>query len=155
MRNKYFDELVTENDLFYVCFIIEKTSRFLHQRNQYVVNQLGYDSLYHLISVANVLHSDNPDKVVHDLIDEYKLEYGNFHIENVNSELCSSIPTELDMGKVYARLILDTLLPNEDYIQGLIRIYNDPICLIIDDYNCSAYYEPSYVKARAYKNGGF
>ena len=41
MRNKYFDELVTENDLFYVCFMIEKTSRFLHQRNQYVVNQLG------------------------------------------------------------------------------------------------------------------
>ena len=34
MRNKYFDELVTENDLFYVCFMIEKTSRFLHQRNQ-------------------------------------------------------------------------------------------------------------------------
>ena len=42
MRNKYFDELVTENDLFYVCYMIEKTSRFLHQRNQYVVNQLGY-----------------------------------------------------------------------------------------------------------------
>lgn len=155
MRNKYFDELVTENDLFYVCFIIEKTSRFLHQRNQYVVNKLGYDSLYHLISVADVLHSDNPDKVVHDLMYEYKLEYGNFHVENVNSELCSNIPTELDMGKAYARLIVDTLLPNEDYIHGLIRIYNDPICLIIDDYNCSAYYEPSYVKARAYKNGGF
>lgn len=111
MRNKYFDELVTENDLFYVCYMIEKTSRFLHQRNQYVVNQLGYDPLYHLISVANVLHSDNPDKVVHDLMDEYKLEYGSFHIENVNSELCSHIPTELDMGKVYARLIVDTLLP--------------------------------------------
>lgn len=28
MRNKYFDELVTENDLFYVCFMIEKTARF-------------------------------------------------------------------------------------------------------------------------------
>lgn len=46
MRNKYFDELVTENDLFYVCYMIEKTARFLHQRNQYVVNQLGYDQLY-------------------------------------------------------------------------------------------------------------
>lgn len=54
MRNKYFDEPVTENDLFYVCFMIEKTSRFLHQRNQYVVNQLGYDHLYHLISVVSI-----------------------------------------------------------------------------------------------------
>ena len=104
MRNKYFDELVTENDLFYVCFMIEKTSRFLHQRNQYVVIQLGYDHLYHLISVANVLHSDNPDKEVHDLIDEYKLEYGSFHVENVNSELCSHIPTELEMGILYFQM---------------------------------------------------
>lgn len=63
------------------------------------MNQLGYDQLYHLIRVANVLHSDNPDQVVHDLMDEYKLEYGSFHIENVNSELCSRIPTELDMEK--------------------------------------------------------
>ena len=126
MRNKYFDEPITENDLFYVCYMIEKTSRFLHQRNQYVVNQLGYDHLHHFISVANV-----------------------------NSELCSRIPTELDMGKVYARLIVDTLLPNEDYIQGLIRIYNDAICQVIDDYTNGAYYEPSYVIARAYKNGEF
>ena len=154
MRNKYFDELVTENDLFYACYMIEKTSRFLHQRNKYVVNKLGYDHLYHLISVANVLHSDNPGKVVHDLMDEYKLEYGIFHVENVNSELCSRIPTELDMGKVYTRLIVDTLYPDEDYIEGILRIYNDEICITLDDNN-GAYYEPSYVIARAYKNGEF
>ena len=72
-----------------------------------------------------------------------------------NEELCANIPTELDMGKVYTRFIIDTLLPDEDSIQGLIRIYNDDICSIIDDYNNSAYYEPSYVIARAYKNGEF
>lgn len=137
---------------FFVCFIIEKLSRFLHQRNQYIVNQLGYDHLYHLIRVANVLHSENPDQVVHDLKDEYKLEYGNFHIENVN---VSSIPTEMDMSKVYARLIVDTLLFNEDYIQGRMRIYNDAICRVIDDYNNGAYYEPSYVIVRTYRNGEF
>lgn len=59
------------------------------------------------------------------------------------------------LTSVYARLIVDTLLPNEDYIQGLIRIYNDAICQVIDDYTNGAYYEPSYVKARAYKNGEF
>ena len=53
------------------------------------------------------------------------------------------------------RLITDTLLPDEDYIQGLIRIYNDSICKTIDNYNSSAYYEPSYFIARAYLNGGF
>ncbi len=118
------------------------------------MNKLGYDPLYHLISVANVLHSENSDQVVYDVIEEYGLKQGNFHIENVNRELCTHIPTGLDMGKVYTRLIVDTLYPDEDYIEGILRIYNDEICITLDDNN-GAYYEPSYVIARAYKNGEF
>lgn len=155
MINKYFDEPIVENDLFFICFLIEKASRHIHQRNAYVVNKLGYDPLYHLISVANVLHCENSDQVICDAIEEYGLEQGNFHIENVNRELCTNIPTEFDMGKVYTRLIVDTLYPDEDYIAGILRIYNDEICRTLDDYNNGFYYEPSYVIARAYKNGEF
>jgi len=57
--------------------------------------------------------------------------------------------------KVYTRLILDTMEPDEDYIHALIRIYNDEICEKLDLYDCGAYYEPSYVIPRAYKEGGF
>jgi hypothetical protein len=46
-------------------------------------------------------------------------------------------------------------MSKEDYVDGMIRVYNDPICEVIDNYNCSAYYEPSYVIARAYLSGGF
>ncbi len=119
------------------------------------MNKLGYDPLYHLISVANVLHCENSDQVVYDVIEEYGLKQGNFHIEDVNRELCTNIPSELDMGKVYTRLIVDTLYPGENYIEGILRIYNDEICITLDDYNNGAYYEPSYVIARAYKNGEF
>lgn len=138
-----------------ICFLIEKVSRHIHQRNAYVVNKLGYDPLYHLISVANVLHCENSDQVVCDVIEEYGLEQGDFHIENVNREFCTNIPTEFDMGKVYTRLIVDTLYPDEDYVEGILRIYNDEICRTLDDYNNGSYYEPSYVIARAYKNGEF
>lgn len=41
------------------------------------------------------------------------------------------------------------------YVDGIMRVYNDEICDVIDNYNCSAFYEPSYVIARAYQNGGF
>ncbi len=57
------------------------------------------------------------------------------------------------MGKVYSKLIVDTALLNEDYVKGIVRVYNDEICEVIDDYNNGAFYEPSYVIARAYKNG--
>lgn len=108
-----------------------------------------------MICLSGALHCENPDKVIHEWIEDYQLEQGNFEIENVDKELVSVIPSPTEMGKVYTRLIVDTMTPDEDYIDALLRVYNDGICLKLDDYNCSAYYEPSYVIARAYLNGGF
>jgi hypothetical protein len=93
--------------------------------------------------------------VEHDWIEEYQLVQSDFDITNVDPELVSNIPSPLEMGAVYQRLITDTLTKKEDYVEGIIRVYNAPICEVIDNYNCSAYYEPSYVIARAYQNGGF
>lgn len=59
------------------------------------------------------------------------------------------------MSKVYTRLIMSTLLDDEDYVSGIIRVYNDEICEVIADYNNGAFSEPSYIIARAYKNGEF
>jgi len=93
--------------------------------------------------------------VAADWIDEYHLEPGNYDVEAVNPELCSSIPTATQMGKVYKRLILNTLQNKEDFADGILRVYNDPICEVIDNYNGSAYYEPSPFIARSYYAGGF
>lgn len=43
----------------------------------------------------------------------------------------------------------------ENYVDGIVRVYNNDICEVIDNYNGSAFYEPFYVIARAYQNGGF
>lgn len=156
MTNKFFpDEEVIENDLYFMCYMVERIARELHQRNKYVINTIGYDELVNKISVANVLHSENPLKVVDDWISEYDLKHGDFDITDVDRELAEIIPTATQMGKVYTRLILQTLEGAEDYVQGMIRVYNDPICEKIDNYNCSAFYEPSYVITRAYYEGGF
>ena len=69
--------------------------------------------------------------------------------------LIKSWPSATQMGKVYSRLIINTLGADEDFVDGIIRVYNNEICDTIDNYNCSAFYEPSYVIARAYQNGGF
>lgn len=156
MTNIFFeDEIITKNDLYFLCYMIERVARTLKQPNKYVVNAIGYEELAKKISLASVLHSENPAKVAADFIEEYHLEKGNFDITDINPELVDKIPTEHQIGKVYKRLILDTLEDEEDYVNGLIRIYNAPICEIIDDYNSSAYYEPSYVIARAYHNNSF
>lgn len=90
-----------------------------------------------------------------DWIHDYNLKNSNYDITAVEKDLATIIPSPLEMGEVYQRLIMDTLASKENYVDGLIRVYNNDICEVIDNYNGSAFYEPSYVIARAYQNGGF
>lgn len=156
MTNIFFpDEKVTRDDVYFICYMIERVARKLKQRNSYVVNSIGVNELVRLLCLANVLHSQNPIQVEDEWINEYKLTEGTFDITDVDEELVDVIPTERQMGKVYMRLIFATLLPDENYAEAILRVYNDSICDILDNYNSSAYYEPSYVIARAYNQGGF
>ena len=156
MINKHFpDEEIDRDDLYYICYMIERIARHLHQKNKYVVNSIGRDELYHLISCAKAFHCENPKDVEQHWIDDYSLNEGDFDITAVDPELAEIIPSPLEMGDVYQRLIVDTMDSKEDYVDGIMRVYNDEICDTIDNYNCSAFYEPSYVIARAYQAGGF
>ena len=156
MTNVFFpNELVKTDDLFFVCYMIERVARQLKQPNKYVANIMGHDELAKKLSLADVLHSENPLAVAADWIDEYQLEEGNYDVTKVDPELCSKIPTATQMGKVYKRLVLNTMLQNEDYADAILRVYNHPICEVLDNYNSSAYYEPSPYITRSYYAGGF
>lgn len=156
MNNLFFPEdPVTDDDLYFMCYMIERVSRKIHQRNKYTVNQIGKKELTRLISLTQALHCENPLKIEDDWVANYGLSDGDFDITDVNPELVDEVPTPTDIGKVYTRLILATAQPGENFVDGMVRVYNNPICETIDNYNCSAYYEPSYYIARAYNHGGF
>ncbi len=156
MMNIYIEnEEISQNDLYFICYMIERVARRLKQPNRYVVNSIKKNEWKRLLSLANVLHCENPLKMEEEWIEAYQLTSGNLDVTKVDTDLVISIPTATQMGKVYMRLIIDTLLPKEDYVDGMLRVYNDEICDVIDNYNSSAYYEPSYVIARAYMNNGF
>ena len=156
MMNIYFpDEEITDNDLYFICYMIDSVARMLRQQHKYFVHSIGREAFKHQRSVANVLHCENPLQVEDDWIEEYHLQEVDYDITDVDRELAEIIPTPLEMGKVYKRLIIDTLQLGEDYVDGILRVYNNELCNVIDNYNCSAFYEPSYVIARAYQNGGF
>ncbi|MCI8292430.1 MAG: DUF3990 domain-containing protein [Hespellia sp.] len=68
---------------------------------------------------------------------------------------CTNIKKQAKRWAFTRRLISDTAIPGETEVEGILRVYNRPLCAVIDNYNCSAYYEPSYVIARAHQNGSF
>ena len=101
MTNKFFpEEQITENDLYFLCYMIERVARKLHQKNKYVVNSIAKDEWVRLISLANVLHCENPLKIEDEWIREYKLEKGNFDITDVDLELVDEIPSETHVETV-------------------------------------------------------
>lgn len=155
MTNKYFqDEIITFNDLYFVCYMIERVARKIHQRNRYVVSQMGTDALFHELSLAQVSHSLNPEQVEAEWIEKYSLEKGDFDVTDVDPEYTDKVPSPTEMGKVYARLI-ESLDSENNLPKTIVSVYNSPVCDIIDDYNTGAYYEPSYVQTRAVMNGEF
>ena len=133
-----------DNDLFFLCSLIEYIGRKTKNYRSTVVNALGKKEIAHIFEYADVYHCENIDKVSDELIEKYHIENGYF--DNVAS--CSySVPTHWDIGKVYQRLILDVAHASDgNLIDTLMLIYNSWITRKIDDYNSSMYYEnPSYL----------
>ena len=106
MRNIYFpDREITFDDLKFVCYMIERTARRIKQPNAYVVDNLSKEGLLHNLSLADVLHCENPDDVADRWIIEYHLEKGSTDVLAVDKNLTPNPPTAIQMGKVYTRLI--------------------------------------------------
>ena len=69
MKNVFFPEdEISTNDLYFVCYMTERTARQLKQPNKYVVNAMGHDELAKKLSLADTLHSENPIAVAADWI---------------------------------------------------------------------------------------
>ena len=156
MKNIFFPERdISFDDIKFVCYMIERTARTIKQPNAYVVDHIGKEELNRNLSLADVLHCESPDDVSDRWIVEYQLERGTTDVLDVDKTLTPNPPTAIQMGKVYARLIQTTLLSQENIGDRISKVYHSPICQKLDNYNCSAYYEPSDFIARAYYQGDF
>ena len=137
-------ELKKNNDLFYVCGLIDYIARKTKNKRSYVVNQLGKKRLEKIYDLADIYHCDNIDQVSEEFINEASIQDGAF--DNVG-ECKYSIPSHWDIGKVYKRLIIRVAeAEDKSRIDALVEVYNSFISSKIDDYNSSVYYEnPEYI----------
>ena len=140
-----------DNDLFFVCSLIEYIGRKTKNYRSTIVNALGKRELSHLYDYADVYHCENIDKVTDELIEKCHIETGYF--DNIASARYS-VPSHWDIGRVYQRLILDVAhTTGGDIIETLMVVYNSWITRKVDDYNSSMYYENPQYLFESYKAG--
>ena len=59
-----------ENDLFFVCGLIEYIARKTKNTKKYVVQKLGKDRIQKIYNLAEVYHSENIEKVSDEFIEQ-------------------------------------------------------------------------------------
>lgn len=139
-----------ENDLFFVCSFIEYIARKTNNKKPYIVKKIGKELLQKIYNLAEVYHSENIEKVSDEIIEQSKIERGNY---DIIGNCKYNIPTYWDIGKVYKRLILMVNNDENEYINTLYSVLSSWIIEKIDNYNSSMYYEnPDYIY-ECYKEG--
>lgn len=132
-----------ENDLFFVCSLVEYIARKTQNTKKTVIDKLGEKNLKKMYKLAEVYHSENIEKVSDEFINEAKIEIGDY--DNV-SKCKYRVPTYWEIGKVYKRLIIRVDNNAENYVKTMIEVLSSWIIEKIDNYNSSMYYEnPDYI----------
>lgn len=132
-----------DNNLFFVCSIIEYIARKTKNTKKYIVKKLGKESINKIYALAEVYHCENIEKITDEIIKDNKIEIGNY---DILKECKYKIPTFWEIGKVYQHLIMKINSDKNEYINTLITVLTSWIIPKIDNYNSSLYYEnPDYI----------
>lgn len=140
-----------ENDIFFVCALIEYIARKTKNTKKQIIEKIGKEEIIKIYNLAEVYHCENIDKVSDELIEKYNIKNGKYDI--LSKTINTNPPTHWDIGKVYQRLIIMISKSDSDYIDKLIEVLTSWIIPEFDNYNSSMYFEnPSYILA-CYEEG--
>ena len=140
---KNMGESQKDNDLFFVCSLIEHIARKTKNTKKYVVEKIGRENINKIYELAEVYHSENIEKVSDELIQKCNIENGDYDIV---SKCQYRVPTIWELGRIYQSLIKMVNNNENEYIDTLLEVLTSWIIEKIDNYNSSMYYEnPSYI----------
>jgi hypothetical protein len=131
-----------DNDIFFVCSLIEHIGRATKNRRADVVAALGNDTLSHCLELADVYPCEPIKNTADELIKKNDITPGIF-----DNTARDDVPTVFDIAKVYKRLIVNIYdKQGLSLIDALRAVYGSWISDKISDYGCSMFYEnPEYL----------
>ena len=137
------------NDLFYVCSLVEYIGRERKLRRSEVVAGLGEETLRRIYRHAGVFHCEPIAKVAADFIALRSLPEGDFD----NVAACRyAVPSYWDIGAVHARLIED-VADGADPVSKLMEVYSSWMSDALSRFNSDLFYQPRAYLAECYRAG--
>ncbi|MBQ9874474.1 MAG: hypothetical protein IJM30_08410 [Thermoguttaceae bacterium] len=129
-----------DNDLFFVCSLIEFLGRERRLSRKEVVARLGKETIQRVYDYADVFHCEPIAKVADDFVQLRSLPTGSY--DNV-ADCRYNVPDYWTIGKVYARLIDDVAeRDGSSPIDALEKVYASWIDEAISNYNSDFFYQP-------------
>lgn len=138
-----------KNDYFYVCSLIEYIARQTKNRRGVIIKGLGKEGVEKQLYDAEVNHCLTFEQVSDEVIKQYQIPSGDF---DTITECKYTIPSYLDIGKLYSIMIEDCAEPGQE-VEELMKIFSSFISDKISDFQTDIYYQnPSYLEC-SYKAG--
>ena len=140
---------MTNNDIFYVCSLIEYTARKTKNKRGIIVEKLSINGIKKQLHDAGVNHCLSFEQVSDEIIETYGIPQGDFDtITNCKYK----VPTYLDIGKLYA-ILAEACMQNNDAAVAIFNIFSSFISEKISNFSSDLYYQnPSYL-IESYKAG--
>lgn len=136
------------NNLFYVCSLIEYIARKTKNHRYDVVKYMDND-LQRIYNYADIFHCEPIEKVADDFIQKDNVMAGSY--DNL-SNCRYSIPDYWDIGEVFARLIEDCY-EDTNVVNGIREVYESWLTEKILNFNSDLYYQSRDYIAAYYKEG--
>ena len=144
VQNRGFSNM-DKNALHYACWIIEKLSRVTGNPKKIVVDGFGESGLKYLLEFYDILHCENQDKIIDELLEDYNLG----QLQPLNND--ADLPSVGNIAGTYKRLIEDCY--PDDFVGGLSEVFHSTLAEYIDDYRLPVYFASSSYLAKSYKAG--
>lgn len=129
--------------IFYVCSLIEYIARQTKNKRGVIINMLGKEGVEKQLYDAEVNHCLSFEQVSDEIVEKYKISDGDF---DTITECKYTIPSFLDIGKLYSIMIEDCAEPGKE-VDELMKIFSSFISDKISDFKSDVYYQnPSYLE---------
>ncbi|MCI6498346.1 MAG: hypothetical protein MSA21_05530 [Lachnospiraceae bacterium] len=135
---------MNNDDLFYVCTMIEYVARVTHNKTKDIIDKISDKDLRHELKAASVNHCLSFEQVCDEWIEKYAIQSGEF--DNIST--CRyAIPSELSIGRVYQTLITSICKSDDCIIECMRMVFKSFISDEISNFNSNVYYSnPDYIK---------